>query len=101
MVSLVPTAIRTGARIARHLLGRHRLSRTTDAGRQRLPIGLGLFGKSAEHAAEGIMDVIERGRLHGIRDRRGQPGALDQMDAEAAENGATHMSGMLRARGTR
>ena len=63
--SLVPTATRTGKRIAASCSRAQRLPRAADTGGERLEVGFGLLGEAAEHAA---------GRIGHIRQARALPG---------------------------
>ena len=69
------------------LLARERLARAADAGRERLQVAAGLLREGAERAALRIGHRSERRRLQRVGDALRQADAVDQMDAEAAENG--------------
>ena len=84
--SLVPTAISTGTRDAGGLLPRHQPARAAQAGRQRPAVGAGLIGEGTERPPDRIGDVVERRRLQRRRDVLAGPAALDQADADAAED---------------
>ncbi len=78
------------------LVARQGLARAADAGRERREVGFGLLGKEAERAPRGIANIRERGRLERIGDALGQPDAVDQTDAEPAQDGPAQARGVRR-----
>ena len=95
--SVVPTAISTGTRDAGGLLPRHQPARAAQAGRQRAAIAAGLVGEGAKGPPHRIGDVLQRRRLQRCRDVFAGAAALDQADADAAENRRAQPLRLLRA----
>ena len=67
-------------------LARHQPARAAQAGRQRPAIAAGLVGEGAKRPPDRIGDVLERIRLQRLRDVFAGAAALDQADADAAED---------------
>ena len=67
-------------------LARHQAARAAQAGGERPAIGAGLVGKGAKRPPDRIGHVVERGRLQRLGDVFAGAAALDQADADAAED---------------
>ena len=65
---------------------RHQAPRAAQAGGERAAVGAGLVGEGAKGPPDRIGDLVERGRLQRGGDVFAGTAALDQADADAAEN---------------
>ena len=79
------------------LLAGHQPPRAAQAGRERTAIGAGLVGEGAKGAPDRIGHVIQRRRLQRFRDVFAGTAALDQADAEAAEDRRAQTFRLVRA----